>query len=78
MLVECVRLNRLPLSGMNQLGVANQTLVNVGEKDGWIRIKSGELNFLGKSNTFRQNAFKVAFSDRHDVRDATGTIVAMI
>jgi hypothetical protein len=47
-------------------------LANVFEKDGWIRIKSGELNFFGKSSISRENAFKVAFSDGHYVKDATG------
>jgi hypothetical protein len=47
-------------------------LVNVSEKDGWIRIKSDDLNFFGKYNISPENAFKVAFSDGHYVKDATG------
>jgi hypothetical protein len=47
-------------------------LANVFEKDSWIRIKSGELNFFGKSSKSRDNEFKVVFSDGHYVKDAKG------
>jgi hypothetical protein len=46
-------------------------LANVSEKDGWIRIKSSDLNFFGKYSMSQENAFKVAFSDGRFVKDGT-------
>lgn len=47
-------------------------LADVSEKDGWIRIKSRDLNFFGKYSISPENAYKVAVSDGHFTKDATG------
>ncbi len=47
-------------------------MADVSEKDGWIRIKSQDINFFGKYSISPENAYKVAVSDGHFTKDTTG------